>query len=174
MATVLLSTPLLAQQAVAAGKVGGGGGGGEGGGGDILPFNSKFVAAPKEKKKKAEKEKEEEEEEKGMHPTTVFLTGLVNWGGGEEEIKTLFETHLPGSSVHAGTLGGRVGGWVGGWWVSGWVGGEEKIKALSLRRSCPAAPCTQVGGMGGWEGLGWLFDLRVPHPPIYLPTHPPT
>ena len=64
------------------------------------------------KQKKKEKEKEtptptetqtqththtpqEQQQQQEYHPTTIFLTGLLNWSGGDADLRSVFDTHTP-------------------------------------------------------------------------------
>ena len=110
MATVTLKTQGLAEVALRKGKLEGMGEGGREGGkaGMIYPFNAKFVAAAggkgdaegQEEPQQHPHQQQHPQKEGGKewHPTTVFLTGLLHWTGSEADLRSLFETHLPGNN----------------------------------------------------------------------------
>lgn len=62
-----------------------------------------------------------EQDEGQWHPTTVFLTGLLHWGGGEGELRRVFEEGVPGCKV-------KVGVGVCGWCVGVLCGSRTHIK----------------------------------------------
>lgn len=76
---------------------------------EIVPVNVKFLKAASEgpggdgaagkAKKEGEPKENGEEKVADMHPTTVFVSGLINWSGGEGDLREAFETQLPGAKV---------------------------------------------------------------------------
>jgi hypothetical protein len=50
------------------------------------------------------------QQQQQWHPTTVFLTGLLHWGGGEGELRRVGEEGVPGASVKV-----RECVWMDGW-----------------------------------------------------------
>ena len=117
MATVTLKGRPLVEAALTNGKLEGMGEGGRAGGkaAMIYPFNTKFVAvgnggeegqhqAPQLLPQQRQPPQQPQQNEKEWHPTTIFLTGLLHWTGGEADLRSLFENHIPGSQVQAVTI----------------------------------------------------------------------
>ena len=76
----------------------------QGKGVQIKPFNIKFLKAAQQAQGGGGGGDDEStatgggggggaaEKEKEMHPTTIFVTGLLDWKGGESELRSLFES----------------------------------------------------------------------------------
>ena len=111
MATVTLKARPLVEAALRKGKLEGVGE--DGTAAMIYPFNTKLVAAGKGRvegqyhtrpplpQHQQPLQQPPQQKEKEWHPTTVFLRGLLHWTGGEADLRSLFETHIPGSEVQA-------------------------------------------------------------------------
>jgi hypothetical protein len=119
MAIVTLRSTALYEAAVKEGRLEGVGVEKTEGIARILPFNIKFITGGISPKANDQEDGEEtggraahcekglpqgkvqEEEKKTFHPTTIFLTGLLNWNGGIADLRALFEEHVPESKVQA-------------------------------------------------------------------------